>query len=215
MCCGHTLFHVPQSSVLKNSPFLIVTDWRAGPSCASLASPRRCRTCQAPACRGHNQELGAFQERMDRDESAAMSTENAERMQQTDDAWNGRDWDAFDLLHDPECVVYWPGREADPTRGGQDHRAEAIAFCDAFPDNKVKNRPYDVLFGEGDFTCFVTRFTGTFTAPMKQPDGSVIEPTGKSFDVLYSTAAKWRDGRIMEEYLFWDNGTFLRQVGLA
>lgn len=144
-----------------------------------------------------------------------MSTENAERMQQTDDAWNGRDWDAFDMLHDPECVVYWPGREADPTHGGQDHRAEAIAFCDAFPDNKVKNRPYDVLFGEGDFTCFVTRFTGTFTAPMKQPDGSVIEPTGKSFDLLYSTAAKWRDGRIIEEYLFWDNGTFLRQVGLA
>ena len=144
-----------------------------------------------------------------------VSPENTERMQQTDDAWNGRDWDAFDMLHDPECVVYWPGREADPTRGGQDHRAEAIAFCDAFPDNKVKNRPYDVLFGEGDFTCFVTRFTGTFTAPMKQPDGSVIEPTGKSFDVLYSTAAKWRDGRIIEEYLFWDNGTFLRQVGLA
>ena len=100
-----------------------------------------------------------------------VSPENTERMQQTDDAWNGRDWDAFDMLHDPECVVYWPGREADPTRGGQDHRAEAIAFCDAFPDNKVKNRPYDVLFGEGDFTCFVTRFTGTFTAPMKQPGG--------------------------------------------
>jgi hypothetical protein len=33
--------------------------------------------------------------------------------------------------------------------------------------------------------------------------------------VLYSTAAKWRDGRIIEEYLFYDNGTFLRQVGLA
>ncbi len=53
------------------------------------------------------------------------------------------------------------------------------------------------------------------TAPLKQPDGSVIEPTGKSFDVLYSTAAKWRDGRIIEEYLFYDNGTFLKQIGLA
>jgi hypothetical protein len=31
--------------------------------------------------------------------------------------------------------------------------------------------------------------------------------------VLYSTAAKWRAGGIIEEYLFWDNGTFLRQVG--
>ena len=28
--------------------------------------------------------------------------DNTIRMQQTDDAWNSRDWDAFDRLHDPE-----------------------------------------------------------------------------------------------------------------
>ena len=39
--------------------------------------------------------------------------------------------------------------------------------------------------------------------------------TGKPFDLLYSTAARWRDGKIIEEYLFYDNGTFLSQVGLA
>ena len=64
-------------------------------------------------------------------------------------------------------------------------------------------------------TCFVTRFTGTFTAPLKQPDGSYVEPTGKSFDVQFSTVAKWHDGRVVEEYLFYDNGTFLKQIGLA
>ena len=101
--------------------------------------------------------------------------ENTERMQQTDNAWNGRDWDAFDRLHDPDCVVYWPGKDADPTRGGHDHRAEAIVFCDAFPDNKVKNDPYDVLFGDGDMTCFVMVFTRT--SVLKQPDGSSVEPT--------------------------------------
>ena len=143
-----------------------------------------------------------------------MATDNAERMQQTDDAWNGRDWDRFDELHDPECTVYWPGAEDTPTRGGDDHRAEAQAFCAAFPDNKVKNRPYDILFGEGDFTCFVTRFSGSFTAPWRQQDGSEIAPTGEAFDVLYSTAAKWRNGRIIEEYLFYDSATFMRQIGL-
>jgi hypothetical protein len=40
------------------------------------------------------------------------------------------------------------------------------------------------LFGEGDFTCFVTRFTGTFAAPLRQPDGTVIEPTGEAFNVF-------------------------------
>ena len=43
----------------------------------------------------------------------------------------------------------------------------------------------------------------------------MIQPTGKSFDVLYSTAARWKDGKIVEEYLFYDNGTFLTQIGLA
>ena len=140
--------------------------------------------------------------------------EDTERMQQTDDAWNSGTGkrSTGSTIPTARCT----GRAGKgPDARWPDHRAEAIVFCDAFPDNKVKNRPYDVLFGEGDFTCFVTRFTGTFTAPLKQPDGSVIEPTGKSFDVLYSTAAKWHDGRIIEEYLFYDNGTFLEQIGLA
>ncbi len=47
------------------------------------------------------------------------------------------------------------------------------------------------------------------------PGETVIQPTGKLFDVLYSTAARWRDGKIVEEYLFYDNSTFLRQVGLG
>ena len=142
-------------------------------------------------------------------------TSNAERMQKLDDAWNSRDWSTFDSYHDPDCVVYWPGREATPTYGGPDHHAEADRFCRAFPDNQVHNQPYQILFGDGDFTSFVTRFTGTFTQPLEQPDGTTIQPTGKSFDVLYSTAARWKDGKIVEEYLFYDNGTFLTQIGLA
>lgn len=107
------------------------------------------------------------------------------------------------------------GASRRPTHGGDDHREEAKRFCAAFPDNRVRNRPYDVLFGDGDFTCFVTRFTGTFTAPLEQSDETFIEPTGERFDVLYSTAARWKDGKIVEEYLFYDNGTFMNQIGLA
>ena len=140
---------------------------------------------------------------------------NAERMYALDEAWNARDWDTFDAYHDHDgVVVYWPGRESDPTRGGPDHRAESERFCAAFPDNKVKH-PYDVLFGEGEFTAFVTTFSGTFTGPLELPDGSVIDPTGKSFEVMFSTIARWVDGRIVEEYLKFDNGSFLQQIGLA
>ena len=106
-----------------------------------------------------------------------MPMTNAERMYVLDEAWNARDWDTFDSFHDQRrIVVYWPGRQDSPTRGGPDHRQESIRFCRAFPDNKV-HRPYYILFGEGDLTCFVTHFTGTFTAPLEMPDGTVIQPT--------------------------------------
>ena len=143
-------------------------------------------------------------------------TTNAERMVKLDDAWNARDWDTFDGYHDGSAVVvHWPGQQDNPTHGGHDHRAESQRFCAAFPDNRVHNQPYDILFGEGDYTCSVTRFTGTFTAPLELADGSAIQPTGKAFDVLYSTTACWKDGKIVEEFLFYDNGTFLEQIGLG
>jgi hypothetical protein len=40
-------------------------------------------------------------------------------------------------------------------------------------------------------------FTGRFTGPLELPDGTVIEPTGKSFEVVFSTIARWRDGKII------------------
>lgn len=140
---------------------------------------------------------------------------NVERMYALDEAWNTRDWETYGFFHDhDDVVVYWPGRSDTPTLGGPAHTLESQKFCAAFPDNKVTH-PYPVLFGEGDFTCFVTHFGGTFTAPLETPDGSVIQPTGKSFDVLFSTTAKWRNGKIVEEWLFFDNGSFYKQIGLA
>jgi hypothetical protein len=39
------------------------------------------------------------------------------------------------------------------------------------------------LFGEGEFTAFVTTLTGTFTGPLELPDGTVIEPSRQFFEV--------------------------------
>ena len=74
---------------------------------------------------------------------------------------------------------------------------------------------HSLLFGDDDCTCFVTRFTGTFTGPLELPDGTVIQPTGKSFDVFFSTTARWHMGKIVEEYLFYDSATFMKQIGLG
>jgi hypothetical protein len=46
---------------------------------------------------------------------------------------------------------------------------------------------------------------------MKGADGKEISPTGKKFDVELS---RWDDGRIVEENLFYDLVTFMKQIGL-
>ena len=130
-----------------------------------------------------------------------------------DEAWNAQDWDTFDSRHTADTAVYWPGNP-EATRGRKDHRAEAIEFFKTFPDNHL-DLPYKVLLADGDWTCSIARFTGTMTGPMKAPDGSEIAPTGRPFEVEFCTVAKWKDGEIVEEKLFYDLVSFLNQIGLA
>lgn len=142
-----------------------------------------------------------------------MNTDNKQLMTTLDIAWNSQDWDTFEKRHSADTAVYWPG-QPDPTRGRQDHRAEAVEFFKTFPDNHL-DLPYKVLIGEGEYTCSIARFTGTMKGPMKGPDGTEIPPTGKSFEVDFCTVARWKDGEIVEENLFYDLVGLMKQIGLA
>jgi ketosteroid isomerase-like protein len=146
---------------------------------------------------------------------ATMTTEerNMELMQTLDDAWNNQDIETFGRRHKDDVVVTWPGKP--PTRGIKDHKAESLELFRAFPDQRLENRPYRVFFASGDWTCSIARFRGTMTGPMKGPDGKEIPPTGKAFDVEFCTVARWEDGQIVEENLFYDLGTFMKQIGLG
>jgi hypothetical protein len=42
-----------------------------------------------------------------------------------------------------------------------------------------------------------------------------LEPTAKSFELMFSTIARWRDGKIVDEYLKYDSALFMQQIGLA
>ncbi len=138
---------------------------------------------------------------------------NIIRMQELDDAWNAQDVDKIAQFHAPDVVVYWPGKP--PTRGMDNHRVEAIDFFKTFPDQHLDNRPYKVLFASGDWACSIAHFTGTMKGWMRGPDGKEVPPTGKSFEVDFCTVAHWDEGQIVEEYLFYDLMTFLKQIGLT
>ena len=144
-----------------------------------------------------------------------MNVEENKRLMQTlDDAWNGQDWDTFNKRHAENVAVDRPG-QPEPTRGQHAHQEEAEQFFKTFPDNRVGNRPYKVLFGEGEWTCSVANFTGTMTGSMAGPDGKTIQPTNKKFQVEFCTVAHWNEkGEITEEKLFYDLVGLMRQLGL-
>ena len=63
-------------------------------------------------------------------------------------------------------------------------------------------------------TCSIAHFTGTMKGPMKGFDGKTIEPTNKKFDIDFCTVAKWKDGEIVEEKLFYDVVGMMKQIGV-
>lgn len=144
-----------------------------------------------------------------------MSTEqqNMQLMQTLDDSFNAQDFDTFTQRHRADVLVNLTG--VAPTDTIESHRDDAISIFKTFPNQRVDNRPYKVFFASGDWTCSIARYTGTMTGPMRTPDGKEIPPTGKSFDVDLCTVARWDDnGQIIEEIIFYDLATMMRQLGL-
>ncbi len=45
--------------------------------------------------------------------------------------------------------------------------------------------------------------------------GKHLQPTGKTFTLPMMTVARWENGRMKEEWLFWDNAAFMTQIGAA
>ena len=50
--------------------------------------------------------------------------------------------------------------------------------------------------------------------PLEGFAGEAASPTGKSFNLEFCTVARWKNGEIVEENLFYDQVGFLRQIGV-
>ncbi len=137
--------------------------------------------------------------------------ENLELMRTLDDAWNSQDWEVFKKRHAEDTAVYWPG-QPQPTRGRHNHHAESVQFF-KMVQNSLENNPYKVMFGQGDWTCTIANWKGKMIGPMTI-DGKTVPPTNRSFELEFCTVARWKDGEIVEEKLFYDQVSFLKQIGV-
>ena len=122
-------------------------------------------------------------------------------------------WVRLHESHSKDVKVNWP--DGHFTVGIEKHIQDLAAMFVYAPDTRIKQHP--VRFGNstGEWTAVTGVFQGTFTKPMLIGNGKFIQPTGKAFNMPMCTIGHWKDGVMIEEYLFWDNQTYMNQIGLG
>ena len=98
-------------------------------------------------------------------------------------AWNNRDWNLFRELHTEDVRVVLGSMVTDSL----DSHVETMQAMLAATDSKVAS--HDIVFGSGEWTCCMATTLDSTS-------------TGRVLQSSVCTIARWRDGRIAEEYLF-------------
>lgn len=125
--------------------------------------------------------------------------------------YNGQKWDQLGKSHAKEIIVHYP--DGSTTKGLEPH-IEALKPLFVFaPDHKIVDHP--IRIASGNWTAGMGTMTGTFTRPMPIGAGKVIAPTDKAFKLDMVTIGRWEGTTMAEEWLFWDNQAFMKQLGLA
>ncbi|MFE3991988.1 ester cyclase [Streptomyces goshikiensis] len=126
--------------------------------------------------------------------------------------YSGQQWDRIDESHAKNIRVHWP--DGHYTDGLDQHIADMKSQFVWAPDTRITEHPNRIA--KGNLTSVTGVMQGTFTRPMPDGKGGFIQPTGKKFSINMVTVGIWnKDGVMREEFLFWDNNTFYKQLGLA
>ena len=129
------------------------------------------------------------------------------------DYYNNQKWDMLSRSHADDIKCYYP--DGGTSTGLYPQHIDQLKPIFVFaPDTKCKT--HVARFGSGEWTCVIEETEGTFSRPMPIGNGKSIAPTGKHFKFSLATVGHWGpDEKMNEEYLFWDNLSLLKQIGLA
>jgi hypothetical protein len=154
------------------------------------------------------------------DKATAMKYEEAEKLVKAhldnfDDldynVFTNQKWTELHRSHSQDVLVHWP--DGHTTKGIEKHIQDLSAMFVWAPDTRIK--VHTVKLGQGEWTAVIGIMEGTFSKPMPIGDGKFIQPTGKAYKIGMATIGHWVNGVMNEEYLFWDNQEFYKQIGLG
>jgi len=133
---------------------------------------------------------------------------NVDRLRAQMAAYNSHDAKGVDSYNAPDLVYRDMSMPADQT--AKEYLSGTLDMFKAFPD--VKLVPLSA-WGAGSYVVVAGRFEGTNKGPI--PAMGIKKPTGKTVSARYLDIARWEDGRIKEEWLFYDGLAMAGQLGLG
>lgn len=128
-----------------------------------------------------------------------MSEEELELLVTMDDPGEEQQADTFNHLQAEDTLQYWLGQ----TLSGSCRLDQQAGDGD----------PCTVAFGQGNWTCKLSRLTGTTNGAMKRLDRNISEPPLKQFEIEVCTVTKREHGAIVEQKVFYDLVGMRKQFG--
>jgi predicted ester cyclase len=128
------------------------------------------------------------------------------------DHLNAKAWDKFGGCY-ADNVVSEQVDTGMPAANGRDAAvANVKAFTEAFPDLKVQPT---LILANGNKLASITTVTGTHTAALKGPMGEIPASDKKiGMNQLHIVEVDPAAGGAVKEWLFYDSGTMMGQIGL-
>lgn len=81
-------------------------------------------------------------------------------------------------------------------------------------DTVIDNGPYPVVFGEGEWTCAVSRLTLTTNDSIGGLSGGTILPTEQNFEIEVCIVTCSKQGEVVEQKVFYDLAGMQKQLGI-
>jgi steroid delta-isomerase-like uncharacterized protein len=136
-----------------------------------------------------------------------MSEQNKATARRIFDAWNARDFDAYDEIIAPNSITHDQQNPFSEVAGPEGTKQIVRMYTAAFSDQSFL---VNEQIAEGDFV--VTRWTATGTN-----DGEIMgmPATGKSVTVNGMSINRFENGKIVEGWVNWDTLGMLQQLGVV
>src|SRR3972149_7340132 len=126
-------------------------------------------------------------------------------------AINDHDFEALEKLYAADAVAIMP-ESPEPIKGSKEIAALGRQYLESFPDAHMED---DLVIGQNDWVCMAGSWSGTNTGPLTMPDGTTLSATNKRIKVPMCILFKVKDGKVVEERDYYDQMSFMTQLGLS